>query len=254
VTTAKPVTPPLRHVDPVQAVAFSRSGRYLATMSGSMGGVGVAKVWDLADVDPEVVVAELGHSLMGTTWFSSDRRRAAYRMPKHDENRILFWDTTNGSSVGRQLQQDDVITRVALSKDGRLIATASKDTTVSVWNVQTGEPHCPVLMHKGKVNYVSFDHDGRRLITTSGDGVHVWELETGEALKPLLQFAALERLRAPFDLKASDEVIFSSKGKYIAEILSCEPLDSTGGRFLLSASEQLEVWNRFSKQKVTTPR
>jgi len=60
---------------------------------------------------------------------------------------------------------------VDFNMDGRLLATASDDQTVRLWDVETGRPHGWSLTgHTGMVQDVAFSPDGRMLATASTDG------------------------------------------------------------------------------------
>ncbi|KPQ32659.1 MAG: WD40 repeat protein [Phormidium sp. OSCR] len=75
---------------------------------------------------------------------------------------------------------------VDFSPDGRLVASASNDETIRVWDVQTGEEIHPnkFVGHRGPVKDVQFSPDGTRLLSASDDKtIRIWNLETGEQEK-----------------------------------------------------------------------
>src|SRR5439155_16042063 len=66
---------------------------------------------------------------------------------------------------------------VEFSPDSSLVATASEDQTARVWDAASGEPVTPPFEHRAVVERACFSPDGRRLVTTSADGVvSVWRL------------------------------------------------------------------------------
>lgn len=78
----------------------------------------------------------------------------------------------------------DAVFSVALSSDGRRIASGSADNTVRVWNAATGEVmNGPFKGHTDHVQAVVFSLDGKRVISGSRDGtIRVWDIESGETI------------------------------------------------------------------------
>jgi WD40 repeat protein len=82
----------------------------------------------------------------------------------------------------------DLVRAVTFSPDGTLLATASEDSTVRLWNVATGEPHgAPLTGHTDWVTGVAFSPNGKLLATASTDlTARLWNVATGEAHGPPL--------------------------------------------------------------------
>src|SRR5947207_6948402 len=75
---------------------------------------------------------------------------------------------------------------VAFSHNSRLLASASGDRTVKVWDVAMGQCLQTLEGHGGWVASVAFSHDSRLLASASDDDtVEVWDAAMGECLQTL---------------------------------------------------------------------
>src|SRR5262245_22403157 len=79
----------------------------------------------------------------------------------------------------------DAINAMAISPDGKTLATASKDRTGRIWDSATGTLLHELRGHAASVDSVAFDADGARVVTAGKDGARVWDAATGKTLREL---------------------------------------------------------------------
>lgn len=96
---------------------------------------------------------------------------------------ISVENTAQLQAMSRLVGHTDIIWDVEFSADGTKLATASRDTTIRVWNVETGELLSILRGHSDSVVDVSFSPDSSQLISGSADKtVRLWNIETEEEL------------------------------------------------------------------------
>lgn len=64
---------------------------------------------------------------------------------------------------------------MAVSQDGRDVATAGGDWSIRVWDRETGDQQAVLLGHQGRVRALAFDPRGEYLASAGDDGeVRLW--------------------------------------------------------------------------------
>jgi WD40 repeat protein/transcriptional regulator with XRE-family HTH domain len=195
---------PLRCAGPIESMAFTPDGKTLATATYD----GTVQWWDVATpahqqmgkplitetkaevnsefpVSPPLPVSvafSLGGQVLATSIFS--------------QGTVQLWDVAHRHKLGPpvtavadplgasgKLHQVD---SVAVSPDGKILATGSADGTVQLWGVA---PHLyhklggPLPGYGGPVRSVAFSPDGKTLATGSAYGTaQLWDVATGQQI------------------------------------------------------------------------
>jgi WD40 repeat protein len=101
---------------------------------------------------------------------------------------VLAWDVSSGKEVRRFAGLVDKITSAAFAPGGKVLAAASADGRVCLWDAQTGKERLFILAHPKHVKAafraspaVAFGADAGTLVSASTDGtVRVQDATTGK--------------------------------------------------------------------------
>jgi len=143
--------------------------------------------------------------------FSSDGKLLAFSIIQGaDKNNVLLWNINLRKEEyifkGHRLSPLGRIHSIAFSKVGNLLASASQDSTVKLWNTATGEQYAS-LENAEPVYSVSFSPKGSTLVSGSSKGsVEFWDVE-GKCRLDILKSKALSSIKS---------LAFSSDGSTLA--------------------------------------
>ena len=166
------------HTDYVRAVAFTHhdSGYRQAFVSGGDDNRIVLRRRD--EIEWDIKVAGQGRAMV----FTHDDRHIWAGLGTFDDN-LLLLEAATGRVLATLPGHSDWINVVALSPDGRRLATGSDDNAIKVWDTTTHALLHTLEGHADDVNDASWHPDSRTLAAAGEDGrLSVWDTDTGALL------------------------------------------------------------------------
>ena len=161
------------HTHGIRSLAFTRDGRILAS-----GADDAIRLWDVGRRSGTATLP-VGATAVA---FSPDGRTLA----SASGDGVRLWDVAGRAEVAVYRHGGggwgSGVNSVVFSPDGTLLASGGDDTTVRLWDVETGEGVGVLEEHDRPVRSVAFSPDGTLLASGSGLAVHLWDPGTKERL------------------------------------------------------------------------
>jgi WD40 repeat protein len=143
----------------------------------------VATIWD-AKTGKLLSRVPTPADLSSMVWMSDGKKLVG-----GSKNSIMIFDTSTLQKITTLEGHRSWVHVIALSRNERLLVSASYDYTAHLWNLDTNLPVGPALEHERTVLCAAISADGKLLVTGCDDNnVYVWDLHA------ILNKAGLEDL------------------------------------------------------------
>ncbi len=194
------------HGDWINVLVISGDGKYLASASRDR----TVKIWDMQTGQEISTLKGSPENIKGLIFLEKSAKVASStgkwnKEKKAWEGEIKIWDIKAGKEVRVIKGHGDSIEGLAVSKDGKYLASASADQTVKIWELATGKDVQTLKGHTDAVEAVAFSSDGKKLATAGADKtVRIWDAATGENVTTFKAVPANPKLDAKATKESAD--------------------------------------------------
>ena len=154
---------PEGHLRAVTAITLCPEGHFLATTSED----NTVKVWNFEGVLQGTYKSHTDH--VGAIAFCPNDRPLTFA--SNDSN-VKLWSVVPRSCT---IVHSSMARQVVFSPNGLLLASALQNSTIEIWDLETGKSQGVPYSHTTSINVLVFSPDGRLLVSADYDTIKFWD-------------------------------------------------------------------------------
>ena len=170
------------HPDPVQSIAWSPDGKRLAT-----GAFRRVVIWNAEPLTKEREITDGLTDRIAALRFLPDGNQLVIADGRAAElGTVRIAEAGTGAITASWTAHGDTIFDLAVSHDGKLLATAGGDKLVKLWDLETHQELAKLEGHAAQVLTLAFDEKATQLASGGADfQLKVWDVQTHERIMSL---------------------------------------------------------------------